>query len=40
LRQDFGNRGHAAYRCKWSEEAHLTRYFEIIDQISESGGTA
>ena len=40
LRKDFGNRGHAAYRCKWSEEAHLTRYFEIIDQISESGGTA
>jgi glycosyltransferase involved in cell wall biosynthesis len=31
LRQELGNRGHAAYLRLWSEEPHVRRYFEAID---------
>jgi glycosyltransferase involved in cell wall biosynthesis len=32
LRAELGSRGHAAYVASWSEEPHLRRYMELIDE--------
>jgi glycosyltransferase involved in cell wall biosynthesis len=32
LREELGSRGHAAYVADWSEEPHLRRYLELIDE--------
>jgi glycosyltransferase involved in cell wall biosynthesis len=36
LRNDFGAKGHDAWRRLWSEERHLTAYFEAIDEARET----
>ena len=33
-RQKLGLNGYNAYREKWTAEAHLTRYFELIEEIA------
>ena len=40
LRRELGERGRAAYVERWSEEPHLRRYFELIDEARDlaSGG--
>lgn len=32
LREELGERGYEAFRRNWSPEAHLTRYFDIIEE--------
>jgi glycosyltransferase involved in cell wall biosynthesis len=32
-RNDLGRRGNQAYKQKWTEEAHLKRYFDLINDI-------
>jgi hypothetical protein len=32
LRAELSSRGHAAYVVDWSEEPHLRRYLELIDE--------
>jgi len=34
LRAELGERGYQAFRRHWSREAHLNRYFEIIEQTA------
>ena len=33
-REDLGQRGYAAYREKWTPDAHLTQYFALIRRIA------
>ena len=35
-RNELGLRGYAAFKKDWTVEAHLTRYFELIEQIARS----
>jgi glycosyltransferase involved in cell wall biosynthesis len=35
-RQELGSGGYDAYRQKWTAEAHLERYFALIDEIATS----
>jgi glycosyltransferase involved in cell wall biosynthesis len=32
-RNDLGRRGYETYKRKWTEEAHLKRYFDLINDI-------
>ena len=32
-RNDLGHRGYEAYKQKWTEDAHLKRYFDLINDI-------
>jgi glycosyltransferase involved in cell wall biosynthesis len=32
-RNDLGRRGYQTYKQKWTEEAHLKRYFDLINDI-------
>lgn len=34
LRRELGQRAYRAYRSKWTPDAHLQRYFALIDQIA------
>jgi glycosyltransferase involved in cell wall biosynthesis len=34
LRQEMGDRGYAAYQEKWTESAHLTNYFQVLEQTA------
>jgi glycosyltransferase involved in cell wall biosynthesis len=34
LRQELGDRGYAAYQGKWTEAAHLTNYFQVLEQTA------
>jgi glycosyltransferase involved in cell wall biosynthesis len=34
LRQGMGDRGYQAYQEKWSEEAHLNNYFQILEETA------
>jgi glycosyltransferase involved in cell wall biosynthesis len=36
LRSEIGLRGHQAYRKHWTAEAHLERYFALIEEIAAS----
>lgn len=38
LRAHLGQAGQAAWRAQWSEEAHLEKYFQLIQQIGERRG--
>jgi glycosyltransferase involved in cell wall biosynthesis len=38
LRSQLGERGHAAYVEQWSEEPHLRRYLELIEEARSLGG--
>jgi glycosyltransferase involved in cell wall biosynthesis len=40
LRDALGESGHRAYLTYWTAEAHLARYFELIDQIRAGTSTA
>ncbi len=33
LRNELGNKGYAAFLKYWSEDAHLTQYFDLIETI-------
>ncbi|MEZ5571491.1 MAG: glycosyltransferase family 4 protein [Halioglobus sp.] len=33
-RNSLGQKGHAAYLAKWTEETHLKQYFALIDNVS------
>ncbi|HWJ45465.1 MAG TPA: glycosyltransferase family 4 protein, partial [Gaiellaceae bacterium] len=37
LRAELGQRGHEAYVERWSEEPHLRRYLELVDEASGAG---
>ncbi len=38
LRDDLGDKGHAARHSRWSEELHLDRYFRLIDECRAARG--
>ena len=35
LRAELGERGYRAYLDRWSPEAHLRAYFDLIDEAAE-----
>jgi glycosyltransferase involved in cell wall biosynthesis len=37
-RDELGLRGHQAYQRNWTVEAHLERYFALIDKVSAKNG--
>lgn len=39
LRDTLGQNGYAAYRSRWTEEAHLERYLSLIEQIRARKGS-
>ena len=39
LRAELGERGNQAYGERWSPDAHLRAYFEVIDQATSKRGT-
>jgi glycosyltransferase involved in cell wall biosynthesis len=39
LRSELGNRGFEAFLKFWNEEAHLTKYFNLIEKIQKSPET-
>jgi glycosyltransferase involved in cell wall biosynthesis len=38
LRDELGMNGYRAYRDKWTADAHLDRYFELIEQVAAERG--
>ena len=40
LRNEMGNKGYAAFLKYWSEDAHLTQYFDLIETIQNKSGKA
>lgn len=40
LRDDLGRRGHAAYRQRWTANAHLSAYLALIDELAARRGAA
>ncbi len=40
LRRALGEKGRAAYRARWTPEAHLAQYFTLIGDLAEKKGAA
>ena len=40
LRHELGEKGYAAYRKYWDEEAHLEQYLGLIERIRDSKAVA